>query len=292
MPCLSVRTGALVVVLTCAVPSGAAAQASPAGAVAPIGVVRVNADGTVSINAAGLSVQAVLEQLRPVCAMELRFDEKTAARPVTLEIANLPPAAAVREVLKASGLDFAMNLACGTPEKPMRVVAREAGSGPLAWSAPPPDPDDPQTKAVQDPPLPAGPPPEPEKRDEDPAPPTPGGIVPVKAPERELAPGELTGSQIAERLAPQPRSTAPVIELPFTDANGRPYLQVRPPDAGKVGYLPFPDANGNLVVIPIPDGPRPQKADFPVVRPDAPAAPVNDGPKNPGDARRPGGGGR
>ena len=102
---------------------------------------------------------------------------------------------------------------------------------------------------------------------------------------------------MVERLAMQPGAEGAVIELPFTDQNGRPYLQVRPANSRTEATLPFPDANGNLVVVPIPPGPRSQTADFPVVRPDAPGASTGQagsgsrGAVNPADAPRRGGGG-
>jgi hypothetical protein len=206
-------------------------------------------------------------------------------------------------VLKSSGLDFAMHTRCGTLTQPALVVVRLAGDGPIVSLAPRVDSDDPRVKqAIADElPVPVpGPPPEPEKR-EDPDTPAGGTVLAGPDDRRELAPGEVTGTQMVELLAVRPGQRAaaaasPVIELPFTDANGQPVLQIRPPKSPTV-ILPFPDANGNLVEVPIPTGPRPQRVDFPVYQPDAagkssvkPAVPPA-GSANPADARRPGGGG-
>ena len=124
--------------------------------------------------------------------------------------------------------------------------------------------------------LPAGPPPEPAKRDDDPDNRPPGALVAVSNEKHEAAPGEVIGARMVEMLAVRPGQKAAaaasaVIELPFTQENGQPYLQLRPPKSGTV-ILPFPDANGNLVEVPIPTGPRSQTADFPVVNPRAPDA--------------------
>jgi hypothetical protein len=293
MSFLTVRVGAVVAVLmSIAVPEISAQVPQPDRAAASVPAVRINANGTVSIKADAVAVHALLEALQPVCAMDVRLDPKVAARAVSIEVADLAPGAAVGEVLKASGLDFAMHTRCGTTAQPTLVVVRESGGGPPDIRAAEVDPDDPRVKAVQLPPLPAGPPPEPEKR-EDPNTPTPVTVLGIQDERRELAPGEITGAQLVERLAPRPKSNSPVIELPFTDENGQPYLQLRPPKSTTM-ILPFPDANGNLVEVPIPTGPRSQTADFPVVNPRPPAAPdgkaTAPGATSPTTARRPGGG--
>lgn len=297
------RIGAVVAVLMPVLVPGVGAQAPQTAMPAGSTAVRVNTDGTVSVKADGVAVQALLEALEPVCPIQVRLDAKAAVSAVSLDVSDLDPADAVGAVLRSSGLDFAMHTRCGTPTQPALVVVRLAGDGPIVSLAPRVDSDDPRVKqAIADAlPLPVpGPPPEPEKR-EDPG--TPGGGTVLAEPDdrRELAPGEVTGTQLVELLAVRPGQKAaaaasPVIELPFTDANGQPVLQVRPPKSPTV-ILPFPDANGNLVEVPIPAGPRRQKADFPVYQPDAagksgaqPAAPPA-GSANPADARRPGGGG-
>ena len=146
--------------------------------------------------------------------------------------------------------------------------------------------------------APAGPPPEPEKRD-DPGTNSAITVTGTQNAERVLAPGEVTAAQMVELLARRPpaaSSNSAVIELPFTNENGQPYLQLRPPKSGTV-LLPFPDANGNPIEVPIPAGPRKPRIDFPVYSPDPTdasggkttgSAPAS---KNPGDTRRPGGGG-
>jgi hypothetical protein len=257
--------------------------------------VRINPNGTVSVKADDVAVQVLLEALEPACPIQLRLDAKAAARPVSIDVPELAPADAVGAVLKASGLDFAMHTRCGTIAQPALVVVRLAGDGPIVSVSPRVVADDPRLRQVPAE-LPATvpePSPDPEKRDEAEKAPA---ITVIGAPseQRELAPGEVTGAQLLERLAPQPPSNSPVIELPFTDPNGQPYLQIRPPKANTV-MLPFPDANGNPVEVPVPTGPRPLKADFPVYQPDSsgtgkqPATPPA-GPANPADARRPGGG--
>jgi len=104
----------------------------------------------------------------------------------------------------------------------------------------------------------------------------------------------VTGAALAERLKTVEPSNEPVIELPFTDQNGEPYRQIRPPESRSQATLPFPDANGNLVVVPIAPGPRPQTAGFPVYKPEsAPAAKKSGAEQSSGasEGRRPGGGG-
>ena len=71
------------------------------------------------------------------------------------------------------------------------------------------------------------------------------------------APGEVSGAEIAQLLAARPRSTPPspsaTIELPFTDADGKPYTQERPPGRRTVAKLPFEDSNGKQIEIPLPE---------------------------------------
>jgi hypothetical protein len=299
---LSPRAGAITAVLMSVCICQVGAQAPQADRAAAPSAVRINADGTVSVKADGMTVQALLEALEPACPIQVRLDAKAAARAVSIEVSDVAPAAAVGEVLKASGLDFAMHTRCGTLAQPALVVVRVAGDGPMVSLAPHGDPDDPSVKRalMELSPLPAGPPPEPEKRD-DPDKPGAATIVGLPDERRQLAPGEVTGAQMVELLAVRPAqkaaaAAAPVIELPFTDENGQPYLQLRPPKAGTM-ILPFPDANGNVVEVPIPTGPRSKRADFPVVNPPAPDASGGQGTgstpaaTNPAGARRPGGGG-
>jgi len=266
--------------------------------------VRVNANGTVSIKADGVAVQVLLEALEAACPIQVRLDAKAAARPVSIEVSELAPADAVGAVLKVSELDFAMHTRCGTIAQPALVIVRLAGDGPIVSVGPRVDPDDPSVKravAEDVPPLPAAPPPEPEKRDDVEKPGAAGTLIGMPSEQREPAPGEVTGAQMVELLSVTPAqkaaaSTSPVIELPFTDENGQAIQQIRPPKSNTV-ILPFPDANGNLVEIPVPTGPRPKTASFPVVNPpganSAPGQPPENGPgaTNPQSPRRPGGGG-
>jgi hypothetical protein len=266
--------------------------------------VRVNANGTVSIKADGVAVQVLLEALEAACPIQLRLDAKAAARPVSIDVSDLPPADAVGAVLKVSELDFAMHTRCGTTAQPALVIVRLAGDGPIVSVAPRVDPDDPRVKralAEDVPPMPAGPPPEPEKRDDPEESGGAGTLIGMPSENRELAPGEVTGARMVELLSVTPAqkaaaSSSPVVELPFTDDNGQPYQQIRPPKSNTV-ILPFPDANGNLVEIPVPAGPRPTTAGFPVVNPpganSAPGKPPENAPgaTNSQNPRRPGGGG-
>jgi hypothetical protein len=303
MAFVSLRTGlaAAVLMSTCAPGVGAlVTQSDGQAASAPV---RVNADGTVSIKADGVAVQVLLEALEAACPIQLRLDAKAAARRVSIDVSGLPPADAVGAVLKVSELDFAMHTRCGTIAQPALVIVRLAGDGPIVSVGPRVDPDDPRVKravAEDVPPLPAGPPPEPEKRDDVDKSGAAGTLSGMPSEKRELAPGEVTGAQMVELLSVTPAqkaaaSTSPVIELPFTDGNGQPYLQIRPPKS-KTMILPFPDANGNLVEIPVPTGPRPTTAGFPVANPpganSAPGTPPENAPAaNPQNPRRPGGGG-
>jgi hypothetical protein len=266
--------------------------------------VRVNANGTVSIKADGVAVQVLLEALEAACPIQLRLDAKAAARPVSIDVSDLPPADAVGAVLKVSELDFAMHTRCGTIAQPALVIVRLAGDGPIVSVAPRVDPDDPRVKralAEDVPPMPAGPPPEPEKRDDPEKSGGAGTLIGMPSEKRELAPGEVTGARMVELLSVTPAqkaaaSSSPVVELPFTNDNGQPYQQIRPPKSNTV-ILPFPDANGNLVEIPVPTGPRPTTAGFPVVNPpganSAPGKPPENAPgaTNSQNPRRPGGGG-
>jgi hypothetical protein len=299
MSCVSVRCCALLAALM-SIPLHGSAQTQDRER-APSNAVQVNPDGTVSVKSDGVPIGSLLEALRAVCPMEVRLEPKASARPVTIDISNLPPAAAVGVVLKASGLDFAMHTRCGTASRPALVVVREAGDTPIPAHSRELDSDNRQLNESRIDvalPLPVEPPPEREERD-DPA--TRGGttMTASQKTERVLAPGEVTAEQMVELLARRPAvasSNSAVIELPFTDDNGQPYLQVRPPKSGTV-MLPFPDAHGNPIEVPVPAGPRKPRIDFPVYVPDPAGASDGQGtgsaavPKNPADARRPGGGG-
>ena len=300
MFCNAARCCAVVAVLMSIPLPGAAAQAlDPDRALAS--AVTISAEGTVSIKSDGVPVRSLLEALRSVCPMEVRLDPKVAARPVTIEVSDLPPAVAVGQVLKASGLDFAMHTRCGTELQPALVVVREAGDTPIPSRSRELDSDRRQVEqptAEEVPAAPVGPPPEPEKRD-DPGTNSVITLTGTQNAERVLAPGEVTAAQMVELLARRPPASSAnsaVIELPFTNENGQPYLQLRPPKSGTV-LLPFPDANGNPIEVPIPAGPRKPRIDFPVYSPDPTgasggkttgSAPAS---KNPADTRRPGGGG-
>lgn len=246
--------------------------------------VQINVDGTVTIKANGLSLQTLLDALSPVCPIDLRIDGALRTRPIIVETINSTPTRAVAEILKASGLDHVMG-ECGTGSRAMRIAAGESGKGPVTNTAAAPDPDDPIAKDVLLPPLPAGPPPEPEER-EDPSSPSTVTIPTARVGNPSLAPGEITGAQLVERLAPLPSPDTTIIEVPFTDASGQPYVQVRPPKQAPV-TLPFPDADGQTVEVPASTAPRAVKADFPVVKPGAPATPAPTRSNNPADKQRP-----
>ena len=304
MAFLSPRTGfaAAALMSICVLPVGAfVTESDPQAGSTPV---HVNANGTISIKADGVAVQVLLEALEAACPIQLRLDAKAAARPVSIDVSDLAPADAVGAVLKVSELDFAMHTRCGTFAQPALVIVRLAGDGPIVSVGPRVDPADPRVKqavAEDVPPLPAAPPPEPEKRDDVEKPGAAGTLLGMASEQRELAPGEVTGAQMVELLSVTPAqkaaaSSSPVIELPFPDDNGQPYQQIRPPKSNTV-ILPFPDANGNLVQIPVPAGPRPTTAGFPVINPpganSAPVKPPENAPgaTNSQDPRRPGGGG-
>jgi hypothetical protein len=113
--------------------------------------------------------------------------------------------------------------------------------------------DDPRTKAAA---LVTfvlpGPPPAAEVRDE-----LPGREASTDPKLAVRAPGEVIGAEIAQLLAARPRSAPPstsaTIELPFTDADGKPYTQERPPGRRTVAKLPFEDSNGKQIEIPLPE---------------------------------------
>ena len=303
MACLSPRAclAAAVMVSMCTPRVGAfVTQSDRQAASTPV---HVNANGTVSIKAVGVAVQVLPEALEAACPIQVRLDAKAAARPVSIDVSDLAPADAVGAVLKVSELDFAMHTRCGTIAQPALVIVRLAGDGPIVSVGPRVDPDDPRVKqavAEDVPPLPAAPPPEPESHDVE-KPGAAGTLSGMPIEQREPAPGEVTGAQMVELLSVTPAqkaaaSSSPVIELPFADDNGQPYQQIRPPKSNTV-ILPFPDANGNLVQIPVPAGPRPKTAGFPVINPpganSAPGQPPENAPgaTNSQDPRRPGGGG-
>ena len=297
MAFVSLRAGLVTAVLVSISVSGLAAQAPKAEGSPAASPVSVHPNGTVSVKAADVAVQTLLEALEPVCPIQLRLSAGAAGRAVSIDVQDLPPAAAVGAVLKASDLDFAMHTTCGTADKPALVIVREAGTGRMVEVRPAIDPDDPRVKRarLEGPPLPPAPTQEPEaKEDGDKA--VAGGVVGSET--RDLAPGEVTGAQMIELLAVRPAagSKSPVIELPFTDANGQPVLQIRPPKSPTM-ILPFPDANGNLVEVPVPTGPRAKSANFPVINPsgasDSGDKPAENAPgaATPAGARRPGGGG-
>ena len=293
MACLARRIGALAAFLIASSSGFAQGQELTPGLPPSASPVRVNPDGTVSITAERVPLGIVLEQLRPVCAMAIRLDGTTGARPVSIGVADLAPIAAVGAVLKASGLDFAMRARCGTVEHPTLILVRESGGGPPGTTPLALHVDDSRPHAQELPPLEPGPvpedEPEPDHRDK----PAAGTVLGGSEPTRELAPGELTSSQLVELLTPPPGPKPAVIELPFTDENGNPYLQAPASGTGRTVTLPFPDANGNPIEVIVPPGPRVPNVAFPVVRPDPPgkAAGAPAGPVKPTDPRRPAGGG-
>src|SRR4249919_696696 len=123
---------------------GVGAQAPQTARPAASTAVRVNPDGSVSVKADGVPVQALLEALEPVCPIQVRLDAKAAVGTVSLDVSDLAPADAVGAVLKSSGLDFAMHTRCGTLTQPALVVVRLAGDGPILSLAPRVDSDDPR----------------------------------------------------------------------------------------------------------------------------------------------------
>ena len=137
------------------------------------------------------------------------------------------------------------------PGPPPAAEVRDAPAALLPGPAPDASIDDPRTKeaALVTFVLP-GPPPAPEVRDE-----LPGAEASTKLKLSGRAPGEVTGAEIAQLLAAHPRSTPPsaTIELPFTDADGKPYTQERPSGPRTVATLPFDDANGKQIEIPLPE---------------------------------------
>ena len=140
------------------------------------------------------------------------------------------------------------------PGPPPAAEVRDAA---LATLLPGPAPDalidDPRTKeAALVTFLLPGPPPAAEVRNE-----RPGGEASTDPKLAVRAPGEVNGAEIAELLAARPRSTPPstsaTIELPFTDADGKPYTQERPPGRRTVAKLPFDDSNGKQIEVPLPE---------------------------------------
>ncbi|MEO5898082.1 MAG: hypothetical protein ABIS06_20530, partial [Vicinamibacterales bacterium] len=107
---------------------------------------------------------------------------------------------------------------------------------------------------------------------------------------RSLSPGEITGAQLLGQLVPRPTPESALIDVPFTDAAGQPYVQVGAPRQAPV-TLPFPGAEGQIVEVPASTAPRAAKADFPVVKPGAPAPAAKTRSDNPADKPRAGGGG-
>jgi hypothetical protein len=290
MACSAVRIGALAAFLIAPLSGFAQTQELTLAVPASASPVRVNPDGTVSIAAEGIAVGLLLERLQSMCAMDVRLDAAAGARPVSIEVSGLEPIAAVGAVLKASGLDFAMRVRCGTVEHPTLILVRESGGGPPDTTSLALHADDAPPHSGELPSLEPGPAPEDESDPRDkPATTILGGSEPT----RELAPGELTSTQLVELLTPPPGPRPAVIELPFTDENGHPYLQASPSGPRRTITLPFPDANGDPIEVAVPPGPRVPNVAFPVVRPDGSGKPTGapPAPVNPADARRPRGGG-
>ena len=289
MSWLGLRIGALAALLIAPFPGSAQAQELTRTVRPSATPVRVNPDGTVSITAEQVALATLLDELQPVCAMAVRLDGTAGARSVSIDVADLDPIAAVGAVLKASGLDFAMRVRCGTAAHPTLILVRESRGGPPDSTPLALTPDGPRVTAEELPRLEARPAPDVERDSSD----TPARAIVVGGTEgtRELAPGEVTGKQLVELLTRPPGPRPAVIELPFTDENGHPYLQVRPPGPGTTVTLPFPDANGNPIEVVVPPGPRVPNVAFPVVRPDAPGKPGAVGPASPSATRRPAGGG-
>jgi hypothetical protein len=290
-----VRACALAVALIAISVTGALAQApAPEPRTAAPGPVRVNTDGTVSVKAQGVPLEGVLAAMNPVCALDVRLEPAIAAHPVTIDTEPLPPALAVAEILKASGLNFAMHTRCGTPARPMMVVALDEHGVPIVPRLNKENADDPSLKAAVLPPLPPGPTPEPEKHDDQTSP-AGGTLGRAAAPSQELAPGQLTDAQLLEALTPPSGAKPAVVELPFADETGQPLVVIRPSTPSSVVTLPFPDANGRPIEVAVPPGPRAPAVNFPVVNPDAkaasdPATKPTPGPVNPADAKPKGGG--
>src|SRR6476659_8998810 len=184
------------------VPCASAQPATPEVRPVVAAPVLVNADGTVSVKAAGVPLQVLLEALQRVCALDVRLEPAVAAHPISGELDNHPPAPAVGEVLQAAGLNFAMHTRCGPAAHPMMVVALDAHGVPIVPRGTPATTEERRpVAAVESPPPATELVREPEKRD-DPntiAGGTIGGATPAP---RELAPGQLTDEQLLQALTP------------------------------------------------------------------------------------------
>ena len=60
------------------------------------------------MRARGATTLSLLSAFETLCTIELQIDPAGARRLVTLDVSNVPPGYAIGQILKESGLDFAM----------------------------------------------------------------------------------------------------------------------------------------------------------------------------------------
>ena len=195
------------------------------------------------------SLTDVLRGLATVLPLDIELDATVAAVTVDVDVRGLTPYQALREVLRASGVDLVLvqrgtrllliagNLAEGRSSE---AVAAELPEGGKAEEQPPP-----QTGAI---PVEV----EPEGK------PSEQGLASANEADHVKAPGEVTADELLAIISASPRvprDRPGLVELPFPDVDGRPISVWRPGGTPSAVALPFPDESGQPVMQQVPAGP-------------------------------------
>lgn len=267
--------------------------ATPCGAQTPPSAAAASAEAPVT----GRALAELLRAYAALLPLDIRLDPKVSDIVVDADVAGLSPAAALREVLLASGVDYVMvrrgdrySLVAGDASAAVDIdpVERPAEVPTTSLAAEPTDGEE-NRKG--------------EPADDDPVPAPALTVATGGAGQRGAGvmsdadllaalttPAPARGTQGEWVTLPfpdengqavktwRPAGKPSVIELPFTDSTGQPIIQVLP--SRPVGYveLPFPDKDGQplrQIVAP---------AAAPATSATTPGVVV--GPKPPGDPLR------
>jgi hypothetical protein len=205
----------------------------------------------------------VLRELAADGPVDLRVDPAVADRAAEVGAPSAGFEIAIKEALLSSGVDFVMawrngrlQVRAGDLHAAVDVTAKTRPSASIAESAP---------EMAVDP-----------------------GAAPARDAAQEESSGPEGTPQGTDPGADSGvRGASPIIELPFTDANGRPVQMARPTTPRTAIELPFTDATGQPVIQPVgPSNPGVIELPFP----DANGQPIRlTAPPGGASARRPGG---
>jgi hypothetical protein len=229
----------------------------------------------------------VLRELAADGPVDLRIDPAVADRAAEVGTPSAGFEIAIKEALLSSGVDFVMawrngrlQVRAGDLHAAVDVTAKTRPSASIAESAPEMAVD-PGAVPARDAAQGESSGPEGTPQETDPGADSGAGVS---------GEGTVTGEQLVALLAAPAsavRGASPIIELPFTDANGRPVQVARPTTPRTAIELPFTDATGQPVIQPVgPSNPGVIELPFP----DANGQPIRlTAPPGGASARRPGG---